>query len=391
MFRNVVYSGKDNCINLFTWNADGERIHTTHPFKPYLYIKNDTANDGVSIYNEPLKKIEFENKKDREAFAKKIKKVYYNIAPEQQFLIEKFGHLNKTEDFSKNPLKIFYLDIEVHSPNEFPDPHEANAPINLITVLDSLTNIYHTFGTKPYYGANGRESIVYHEFDDEFEMLRGFMRFWRKDFPDIVVGWYSDSFDIPYIINRVNKLYKINNVYEGKNAADRLSPLDYTFFIENVEKRLASYDKLWYIHGISLFDYMYLYKVFTREQRESYSLNHIAEVEIGMAKNAVNKVSLSELADNDWDSFVEYNIQDVRLIKQLEDKLRYLEICKKLGYLSLTPFKKSESTVAVVTGIIAQKALSEGKIISTFTEYEDKSYTGGFVRPSQTGDRKSVV
>jgi len=148
---------------------------------------------------------------------------------------------------------------------------------------------------------------------------------------------------------------------------------------------------MWYIQGVTLFDYMYLYKVFTRDPRESYSLNHISEVELGLGKNAVNKVNLSQLADTDWDAFVEYNIQDVRLIKLLEDKLRYLEICRKIGYLSLSPFKKAESTVNVVTGIIAQKGLDDGKIISTYVNKSTDDFMGGFVRESKKGLQQDIL
>lgn len=273
----------------------------------------------------------------------------------------------------------------------FPDPHVADFPINLITVLDSLTNVFHTFATKPYYGELTKQNVVYHEYADEFEMLRGFVKFWRKDFPDIVVGWYSDSFDIPYIMNRINKLYALNKVYEGEDAANRLSPLGYAFSMDDVERRFENYDHLWYIQGITLFDYMYLYKAFTKESRESYSLNTIAEIELKQSKNAVNKVSLSEMADKQWDSFVEYNIQDVRLVKLLEEKLRYIEICKRIGYLSLTPFKKAESTVAVVTGIIAQKANEQGKIISTFVNSNTESFKGGFVRDPLLGRQEDIL
>ncbi len=392
MFRNVNYSGKNKEINFFTWDEQGNRIHEVIPFKPYLYIRsNNSTTDGISIYNERLKKMSFDSRKDREAFAEKFKDVYYNISPEQQFLIQKFAGENKKDSFSKHPLKIFYLDIEVYSPNEFPDPHKADWPINLITIFDSLSKIYHTFATKPYYGDLTSQDVIYHQFENEFEMLRGFLRFWRKDFPDVVTGWYSDNFDIPYIINRINKVYADNKVYEGENAANRLSPLGFCFHIENVEKRLANYEKLWSIQGITLFDYMYLYKVFTREQRESYSLNNIAEVELDMSKNIIDKVSLSEMAERNWDKFVEYNVQDVRLLVLLEEKLRYIEICKRIGYLSLTPFKKAESTVSVVTGIIAQKALEQNKIISTFTKSEHKTFAGGYVRESQTGLQRDIL
>lgn len=391
MYRNIVFDSRKSIINLFTWNSEGERCMETYNFRPFLYVKHPDGKDGTSIYGEKLKKIEFDDKKSREDFAEKMEKCYYNITPEQQFLIDRYASLNKSPNFSSNPLKIFYLDIEVYSPNEFPNPHKAEQPINLITVYDTLSNVYQTFGTKQYYGTNENSNFIYNYYETEFEMLRGFVRFWRKDFPDIVTGWNCNGFDIPYIMNRINRLYKLNEMYEDTEAYHRLSPLDYSFAVENVERRLENYEFLWYIKGITIFDYMYLYKVFTRDKRESYSLNNIANVELGSSKLNHDAVSLSELSETNWDEFVNYNVQDVKLVVELEKKLRYMEICRKIAYLGLSPFSSAEGTVAVVSGIIAQKALEEGKIIPTFTKKDIRRFEGGYVKEPKTGLQESIL
>ena len=383
-YRNIVYSPIDKEITLFTWNNQGERVEEHYPFKPYLYIEDPNGVDGISIYNSKLKKIEFEESFKRKNFVEANSRTFANLQPEQQFLIDKYGSLNKEDAFSIYPLKIFFLDIETDSRNGFPDIQAANDPISLISVWDSLSDGIFTFGVKKeYYTTN--EKVIYKCYETEEEMLRAFVRFWRKDFPDIVSGWNSDGFDIPYLCHRINKVYK------DTKACNRLSPVGRVYSQQNVHKRLADYKELFTISGITSIDYMYAYKVFTREQRASYALNAIGEEELGQGKLQYNAVSLTELAENDYNQFVDYNIQDVNLLVKLEDKLKYLSICRELAYRSLSPLISSLSTVGVVTGVAAQKALEKGKILSTFTSKVEGRYEGGFVRESQTGLHKSLL
>lgn len=384
MYRNIVYNPYDKKITLFTWDYQGNRVTEEHDFRPYLYVEEPSGTDGVSIYNTNLRKIAFEDSFKRRDFGKACARTFYNLAPEQQFLIQKYRKDNKTDNFYTWPLKIFLLDIETFSPNGFPDIQEANDPITLISIHDSISDGIYTFGLqKEYYTHN--DKVIYRCYENEMEMLKAFLRFWRKDFPDIVSGWYSDGFDIPYLCNRINRLYK------DSEACNRLSPVDRVYKKDNVKKRLEEYKELWTISGVTSIDYQYAYKVFTKDKRASYSLNAIGEEELGMGKLQHNAVSLSELACNDWNLFVDYNIQDVNLLVRLEDKLNYLKTCRNLAYRGLSPLIASLSTIGIVTGVAAQKALDRGQIISTFTPESEKAFEGGFVKEPQIGIQKSLL
>jgi DNA polymerase elongation subunit (family B) len=383
-YRNIVYSPFDKEIVLYTWDNNAQRIEQRIPFKPFLYIEDKNGQDGISIYNTRLRKIEFEESFKRKEFVTATPRTFYNLQAEQQFLIQKYLGLNKDEKFSRFPLKIFFLDIETHSPNGFPDPQKAEDPISLISVWDSITEGIYTFGLRKEYFTKD-DSVIYRCFETEEELIKAFIRFWRKDFPDIVSGWYSDGFDIPYLCHRINKIYK------DPKAVNRLSPVGQVFRKENVHKRLEDYKELWTISGVTSIDYQYAYKVFTKEKRASYSLNAIGEEELGVGKLQYNAVSLSELASNDWNRFVDYNIQDVRLLVQFEDKLKYLETCREIAYRGLSPIINALSTVGVVTGLAAQKALERNRIISTFTPQKEENYEGGFVKESQRGLQKSLL
>jgi len=384
MYRNIVYDAYNGEVTLFTWNGDGQRVTETEPFKPYLYVEDKAGVDATSIYGNKLRKIEFENIFKRRDFEKASSKTFYNVPPEQQYLIDKFQGMNKSRDFSRFPLKTYFLDIETYSKNGFPDPTKANDPINLISVWDNITERTYTFGLQKEYFTTD-ETVVYRCYETELQMIRGFLRFWRKDFPDVVSGWYSDGFDLPYICNRINRLY------DDPKAANRLSPVNRVYMRENVERRLARYDEIWTICGITHLDYQYIYKVFTRQQKASYSLNNVSDDELGMGKLGINAVSLTDLADNDWHKFVDYNIQDVRLLVFLEDKLQFLQTCKDIAYRGLSPLPTSTGTTAVVTGLAAQKAIEKGRVISTFTPSAQERYEGGFVKHVQRGFQKSLL
>ena len=384
MYRNIVYSAFNRDITLWTWDANGERIMEKYPYKPYLYVDDPTSNDAISLYGGKIRKVEFVDKKLRDRFCVSNEKVYGNLPPVQQFLIDKYHGLNKKSEFSVYPLKIYSLDIETFSENGFPDPKQANDKIVLISVHNSIDDGIYTFGLAAEYHTSN-EKVIYKCFETEEELLKAFIKFWRKDFPDIVTGWYIDGFDVPYICNRINKLYG------DDEACFRLSPTGRVWKQDNVKKRLQDYEQLWTIEGVTILDYQYIYKVFTKDKRESYSLNAICEEELGSGKLKYDAVSLSELCKTDWHKFVDYNIQDVNLLVELEEKLKYLKVCRELAYKGLTHFASSVSTIGIVDGLAAQQALEHGKTIPTFKKPPAEPFEGGFVRVPQTGLKKSIL
>lgn len=385
MYRSACYNPFNGTIFLRTWSDSGDRIDTEIPFQPYLYLEQEGSKDAVSIFKTALLKKQFRNSIDRRKFVESTanKRIFHNLAPEQQFLIDTFREQNGDPDFSKFPLKIFLLDIEVDARGEFPIPEKAAVPINLITVYDTLTKTTHTWGLEKRYTPT-LSNCIYHCCKNERDLILQFVDFWKSDYCDIASGWNSAGFDFPYIINRFIKIF-------GEDFIKQLSPTG------NVRGRRVFTDMgkevtIWTIQGISLLDYMDLYKTFSPGERESYSLNYISELELGEGKTAFNAVSLGELAQNDWKTFVDYNIQDVHLLVKLEEKLKFLEIARMLSYKGCTNFESALGKVSIVTGAVAIQASKQNFIIPTFPAHiERESYEGGYVRDPEKGIQKSIV
>jgi len=386
-YRNVYYDSKKEVVHLWTWAENGERVKFTTSFEPYVYIESTAGTDGVSIFNTPLKKIKFKNQFERSKFLNEtsIKRIFHNLNAEQQFLLEMFKNDAEKEDFSKNKLKIFYLDIETYGKNGFSTPEEAKDPINLITIYDSLSEKYYTWGLKNNFVPKN-DNETYFKCNNEESLLRKFLDFWKRDYPDCVTGWNISGYDIPYIINRINNIL-------GDEESNKLSPIEKLHFRENVAvNKLGKPIDRWYICGLSILDYMEVYKAFSLGDRESYSLNYIAEYELEENKIQYMSSSLADLADSDWITFVEYNIQDVKLLVKLEDKLKYLKLIRNLSYKGFIPFEKSMGKVSLITGAVAHQAQKQNKIIPTFNIKNIKqSFAGGFVMEPKPGLYEDVV
>jgi hypothetical protein len=116
-YRNVAYNNKDGCINLWTWDEDGNRIKIETSYEPSLYIESNEKTDGISIFNTKLKKLTFKNNYYRNKFVNEtpIKRIFQNLNVEQDFLINTFREDQKTKDLSGFPLKIYFWDIETFS------------------------------------------------------------------------------------------------------------------------------------------------------------------------------------------------------------------------------------------------------------------------------------
>mgnify|MGYP005627330817 CR=1 FL=1 len=163
------------------------------------------------------------------------------------------------------------MDIEVYCPDNFPTPDTAYEPINVITIYDSIDKRFYTWGTKRLEKKIKGCDYVYCE--TENQLLECFINYINRSSPDILSGWNSEGFDIPYIINRTIRVL-------GEENIKRISP------VENIYSRLVTgafgrEQQRWYISGISCIDYLDVYKKFSIGLRESYKLDSIAELELG--------------------------------------------------------------------------------------------------------------
>ncbi len=382
MYRNIYYDTRKSIVHHWGYDESGEPIKKTEIFKPFLYVPSSGSQkaDMTGIDGVPLVKRVFENVYDRNKFIKEERgTIYYNLPPTQQYLLEKYHNIDISE-MTRFPLRTFYYDIEVIA-DEFPDPIEAKFPITSITIYDTKTAKFYVWGIKPYdeYSCKDHltdiepEDIVYDVCDNEEMLLRKFIKFWRKNFPDVIVGYNSYSFDMPYIVNRLEQVF-------GVGSKDKLSPVGSIFGTEKTNRFEQKYTE-YTIGGVTHIDYMILYKYFTPGERESDSLDFVAYTEGLGGKLDYGDMSLQELCRNHWDRFINYNIWDVKLLVLLDEKKNYLEIAKFTAMSGFSELSKAFGKTAVITGVLAKQALDNNQIITTQKgEDQHVKIPGGYVK-----------
>lgn len=385
MFRNVAYLPKSQAIRLFTWDESGNRINYDSSYEPYVYLETNNESDVHSIFNTKLKKKRFKNQAERARYLKdnSVTRVFENLNVQQQFLIDAFWDKNEDETFSKFPIKVLFIDIETYSPDTFPDPSNPEHPINIITVYDSLKKKFYTWGLKHY--SNKRENTQYFYCKTEKELLEKFLNYFQSDYPDILSGWNSEFFDVPYIVNRITRIL-------GEDEVKRLSPVGYLRPIVFTGK-FGKEQVHWHIEGVSCVDYLDIYKRFCPVLRESYKLDAIGETELGENKVDYGDTDLSTLADKNWELFVDYNVQDVNLLVRLEQKLQYLTLLRMIAYAGLTTFEGALGSLSVITGLCAIRARYRNQRIPTFKKgkEEGEQNAGAYVGEPLKGFQEHIV
>jgi len=195
-----------------------------------------------------------------------------------------------------------------------------------------------------------------------------------------------DRYDIPYIINRMEKVL-------GKEETDTISPYKRRY-TKVFNGKFGKKEIVHRIDGVSCVDYMDIYKKFCPVNRESYKLDYIGQVELQENKLDYGDQSLYEFMMEDWETFVDYNIQDVKLLVNLEKKLQYIQLLRMLSYIGCTTFESALGTVGVVTGAAGIEARKRNQRLCTFVVEENeepRDFEGGFVFHPIPGHHTSIV
>jgi DNA polymerase elongation subunit (family B) len=211
-----------------------------------------------------------------------------------------------------------------------------------------------------------------------------FINDWSKNYPDIITGWNIRFFDIPYLVNRIVKLF-------GEKTAKRLSPWGW-YKESNITGIGGRKHQVYELVGVSALDYMDAYKKFTYVNQESYSLNHIAYVELEERKLDYSEVdTLHELYRTDFQKFIDYNVHDVVLVENLEKKMKLLEMIISLAYLAKCNFNDVFSPVRM-WDCICYNHLRDNNIVIPPKRREEKgeAYEGAYVKDPQIGRHKWV-
>lgn len=363
---------------------NGDPFKSKLDFFPTLYVTSkDKSSAWRTLEGTPVDEIKPGTIRDTRDFVKKYEDV-------QGFAV--YGNTNYTCQYISDNyapeivwdmehVRVFSIDIETSTEEGFPNIATANEEILLITVKDSKDKQITTFGSRAF--DNKRKDVTYKLFSNERIMLKEFIIWWSQNYPDVITGWNTNFFDIPYLVNRINREL-------GEEFVKNLSPWglinEHRIFVKGSEE--LSYD----IQGISHLDYLDLYKKFTYSKQESYKLDYIAEQELNQRKLENPHDTFKDFYTKDWQLFVEYNIHDADLVYMLEDKMRLIELCLTMAYNAKINYEDVFSQVRMWDAIIYNHLRSRGIVIPQ-KNHSSKSeqFEGAYVKDPIVGIHKWVA
>ena len=377
--NNLLYRGYDK----------GKKVSKRIAFEPTLYVKDsDTKRVGGlrNLNDEPVSPMKFDSMREATEFTKTYKDVggftvYGTTNYVDQFVATNFP---SNIQFDRDVINVTTIDIEVYSEEGFPSPDQAEWPVTAITIHNNIDDRYYIWATGEY--TPTEDDITFFKHKTELEMLLDFLRFWNvpEHTPDVITGWNSKAFDMPYLINRL-----VNLMGEGSEAFKRFSPwLSVQPREMNSGGSIQSKINVYEIAGIEQLDYLDLFRKFglSYGEQESYRLDHIAYVVLGDRKLSYEEHgSLANLYLNDHQKYCEYNITDVRLVQRLEKKMGLITLAMTMAYRGGVNYSKVFGTVAIWDAIIHRQCSDRSMVVPPQKNSDRVQYPGAYVKEPMIG------
>ena len=382
-YTNLVLLGDDI---LYRGYEHGQRVQYRERSSPVLFF----------VPKAQSKETKFKTLDGRRAYAKhfsgarearEVLKQYENtdgleVHGYERFLYQHINQKFPTDiDYNMSMMKIYTIDIEVACENGFPDVQASAEEMLCLTIKDFNTKKVITWGTREF---TPPEGVEYRVFWTEQEMLQDFHKWWTENTPDIITGWNNNLYDIPYICRRMERVL-------GEKWKKSLSPwnrvIDREFIVQG--RKQIAYD----ICGVSILDYLDLYRKFTYTNQESYRLDHIAMVELDDKKLDHSEYeNFKDFYTSDWQRFVEYNIHDVDLVDKLEDKMKLIELAVTMAYDAKVNFEDVYSQVRMWDTLIYNDLKKRNIVVPPRqSTKKDEKYAGAYVKEPKPGMYDWVV
>lgn len=371
--NNILYRGYKN----------GNAVKRRVPFKPTLFIKGDKGSGWTTLDDVAVDPIQFDSMNDAKDFMKRYEGVsnfdiYGNTNYVAQFIAETFPN---DIPFDRSMVKVLNIDIEVQSDDGFPEPLQAAYPIISITIRKDDGN-YWVWGLNEY--TPTREDVLYIKCDNEYDLLKKFVKTWEMYSPDVITGWNTRFFDIPYIVNRLRKITGDDEMLK------RLSP--WNLVRERNITINGKPNQEYILEGIEHLDYLEIYKKFTYTQQESYRLDHIAYVELDERKLSYEEHgNLYTLYKEDYKKFIDYNIRDVELVYLLDEKLDLISLILTMAYKAGVNYGDTLGTTNIWDCIIYRMLNKKKVAVPQKVEKAKTAYPGGYVKEPQVGSHDWVT
>ena len=355
---------------------DGKRHFHEYQAK-YTWYYEDPRGKYKSIYGDPLTRVVCKSTKDfrKELSINKDKKKFESdVNPIFQCLSE--NYLNQTAP----KLNVAFWDIETDFDPErgFAPVDDPFMPITAITVhlqwLDMLITVAMPPKGLPMEQAQeicqkrwGDTCILFPNNEKgEGEMLSMFLDLIED--ADIHSGWNSEGYDVPYTVNRIKRVLSSDDTRRFCLWGQKPKKREY----EKFGKMSETYDTIGRVH----MDYLNLYRKYTYEERHTYRLDAIGEMEVGENKT-VYEGTLDQLYNNDFETFIEYNRQDVALLDKLDKKLRFIDLANEIAHDNTVLLQTTAGAVAVTEQAIVNEAHRRGMQVPNRREHEGNTAAAG--------------
>ena len=354
-FIDALYDREHDRIHVVE-RVEGKRVYKEYPAE-YIFYYNDPRGKFTSIYGTPVARFSARNSKEfrREVAIQKGKQLYESdINPIFRCLEEHY----KNKDAPELHTAFFDIEVDFHKERGFSpttDPFNAITAISVyLQWMDQLVTLvvppkHMSLATAQEVAADFENCIV---FEREEDMLNTFLDLIED--ADVLSGWNSEGYDIPYTINRITRVLSKNDT--RRFCLWGQAPKEREF--ERYGATSTTFDIVGRVH----MDYMQLYRNYTYEERHSYSLDAISEYELGESKTQYEG-TLDQLYNKDFKKFIEYNRQDTLLLNKLDVKLRFLDLANELAHANTVLLPTTMGAVAVTEQAIINEAHERGMVV----------------------------
>ena len=345
---------------------DGKRHFTEYPVK-YTFYYEDLKGKYKSVYGDPLSRIVCKNTKDfrKEVAINKHKKLFESdINPIFQCLSE--NYLN--QDAPKLNIAFFDIETDFDPERGFADPADPFMPITSISVYLQWLETMVCLAVPP-------KTLTMEQAEKELEGIENVMLFEKEgdmidtfltliEDADILSGWNSEGYVIPYTVNRTSRVLS----KDDKRRFCWWGQLPKKREYERYGKAAETFDLVGRVH----LDSLELYRKYTYEERHTYRLDAIGEIEVGENKVAYEG-TLDQLYNQDFRKFIEYNIQDTALLDKLDKKLRFIDLSNELAHANTVLLQTTMGAVAVTEQAIINEAHHRGLQVPNRPKRDDEN------------------
>jgi len=365
---------------------DGKRIYREYQSKYTFYYK-DQRGKYKSVYGDPLSRIVCKSTKDfrKEVAINRDKQLFESdINPIFQCLSE--NYLN--QDAPKLNIAFFDIETDFDPERGFADPSDPFMPITSISVYLQWLETMICLAVPPKTltmdeakkELEGIDNVVL--FEKEGDMIDTFLTLIEDS--DVLSGWNSEGYDIPYTVNRTARVL-------SKNDTRRFclwDQLPKKRIYEKFGKESETFDLVGRVH----LDSLNLYRKYTYEERHTYRLDAIGEIEVGENKVAYEG-TLDHLYNQDFRKFIEYNIQDTALLDKLDKKLRFIDLSNTIAHENTVLIQTTMGAVAVTEQGIVNEAHHRGLQVPNRKKRDDEATqaAGAYVAFPKKGLHKWIA